>query len=201
MNRRTLGISALGIVAAGLALSVPAAALADNPHGHQQLHGTVTAPPSGNTLQVAVKHGDTTTNVTVTVPSDARIFVPGAHASAHGRQPRLGAANLSSIGKDFEVVAQGQYSADGKSFTATRLHVVPAHLTVHATGKASVSGTNITVAKSDGTSVTFTTDGSTKIRPQGKTITDVGTNNPTVTVVGRRQANGTILATGVVIQA
>src|SRR5438270_346144 len=127
LNRRTLGMSALGVLAAGLALAVPGAALADTtpatPSGHA-LHGTVT---SVSPLTVAVPHGqDAPTPVIVTLDNNARISVPGAHASTHGRQPRLGAASLSSIHQGDEVVAQGQYSADGKTFKARRLHLVPA---------------------------------------------------------------------------
>ncbi len=194
MNRRTFGLSTLGVLTAGLALGVPAAALAEDAPQRHALRGTVTSKGT-NSLGVAVKQEDgTTKTVTVTLAQNARVQVPGAH----GRQQRLGAASLSSIVNGDEVVAQGHYTS-ANAFEARRLHLVPGSRSVHAVGTAAVNGTTVTVTKSDSTKVVFTTNGDTKIRPEGKKLTDIQSGTTKVTVVGRRQANGDNLATGVVI--
>ena len=205
MNRRTLGASALSLVAAGLTLGIPAAAqadttavtvdAADTPHGHA-LHGTVVSvDKTAKTLVVAVKHGDdAAVNVTVDA-SKATVHVPGAH----GKKQRFGKADLGSVAKGDKLVAQGRYTS-ATAFTARRLHVVPGKRTVHATGTASVDAgaKTITVTTGDGTKVTFSYNADTKVRPEGKTVADAAGKK--VTVVGRRQADGTVLATGVSIE-
>ncbi len=123
------------------------------------------------------------------------------HAQGHARS--FDVAKASDLKDGDRVVVQGRTSADGLSFIARRVHLLPAkgaaahptHLvgTISAVASAS-NGTALTLTPANGTaSQTVTVTSDTKIRPEGKTVADlkVGTK---VTVISK---NGT--ATGVVV--
>ena len=165
------------------------------PHTHQ-IHGVVKGTPAS---------GATTFTVTTERYGDVKVTFTGAtlrgrgHAQGHARS--FAVARASDLKDGDRVVVQGHTSADGSTFIARRVHVLPAkgagehaaHLvgTISAVASAS-NGTTLTLTPSNGTptqTVLVTAD--TKIRPEGKTAADltVGTK---LTIITR---NGT--ATGV----
>lgn len=167
------------------------------PHTHQ-IHGVVKGTPAS---------GATTFTVTTERYGDVNITFAGAtprgrgHAQGHARSFEV--AKASDLKDGDRVVVQGRTSADGSSFIARRVHLLPAkgagahatHLvgTIAAVASAS-NGTTLTLTPTNGTaSQTVTVTSDTKIRPDGKTVADlkVGTK---VTVVTR---NG--ITTGVVV--
>jgi hypothetical protein len=166
------------------------------PHTHQ-IHGVVkTAPASGATTFTVTtqRFGD----VTVSFAGAA----PRGRGHARGRARSVELAAVSDLKAGDRVLAQGRTSADGKSFVARRVHVLPgkdaASRPVHIVGTISAvaraSGvTTLTVKLADGTSQTATLSSETKIRPAGESLSDltVGTR---VTVVSKNGA-----ATGVVV--
>jgi len=166
-------------------------------HTHQ-IHGVVKGTPAS---------GATTFTVTTERYGDVNVTFTGAtlrgrgHAQGHARS--FDVAKASDLKDGDRVVVQGRTSADGSSFIARRVHLLPAkgaaahptHLvgTISAVASAS-NGTALTLTPANGTaSQTVTVTSDTKIRPEGKTVADlkVGTK---VTVVSK---NGT--ATGVVV--
>jgi Domain of unknown function (DUF5666) len=192
------------LILATAALAAPALA-ADQPttttpasqaigaHTHQ-LHGTVkTAAAAGASsfLLTTERYGDVT--VSFTAPT------PKGHGHALGKARAHELASLADLKAGERVIVQGRTSADGKTFVARRVHVLPAidaatHETMHLVGTiASATATTLTFKLADGTSQSVTVSADTRIRPQGKTIADltVGTR---VTVVSK---NGT--ATGIVV--
>ncbi|HEY3058343.1 MAG TPA: DUF5666 domain-containing protein, partial [Chloroflexota bacterium] len=128
---------------------------------------------------------------------------PRGRGHAQGRARSFDVARASDLKDGDRVVVQGHTNADGSSFLARRVHLLPAKGAAHAThlvgtisAVASASnGTTLTLTPANGTaSQTVTVTSDTKIRPEGKTVADlkVGTK---VTVVSK---NGT--ATGVVVR-
>jgi hypothetical protein len=122
----------------------------------------------------------------------------------HGRPRSFEVAKASDLKDKERVVVLGHTSADGKSFIARRVHVLPSrdaaghtsHVAGTITGVSSAtSGTTLTIKLADGTSSTVTVTSDTRIRPLGKTVADL-TVNTKVTVVMK---NGT--ATSVVVQS
>lgn len=166
------------------------------PHTHQ-LHGTVkTAPSAGATTFVLTteRYGDVTVSF---AGSTAR-----GHGHGRGEARAFQVTAAAELKAGDRVIVQGSTSADGKSFIARRVHVLPvlgaaAH-TTHLVGTiASVATSNgtttLSVKLADGTTQNVTVSADTKIRPEGKTVADLTTGTK-VTVVSR---NGT--ATGVVV--
>jgi hypothetical protein len=167
------------------------------PHTHQ-IHGVVKGTPAS---------GATSFTVTTERYGDVNVTFAGAslrgrgHSQGHARSFEV--AKASDLKDGDRVVVQGRTSADGSSFIARRVHVLPAkgagahatHLvgTISAVGSTS-NGTTLTLTPANGSaSQTVTVTSDTKIRPEGKTVADlkVGTR---VTVVSK---NGT--ATGVMV--
>jgi len=164
-------------------------------HTHQ-LHGVVkTAPSSGSTTFVVTtdRYGDVTVSLTGA----------GSNGHAHGHGHSSGAAGAVAVATTAEVkagervVVQGSTSADGKTFVARRVHVLPAggadqqhatHLVGTITTVATANGvTTLTVKLPDGTSQSVTVSSATKIRPEGKTAADL-TGGTKVTVVEKNGA-------------
>jgi hypothetical protein len=163
------------------------------PHTHQ-LHGTVkTAPSSGGS------------SFTVTTERYGDVTVSFAGATAQGHGPGHGKARahelttLADLKAGDRVVVQGRTSADGKSFIARRVHVLPAAdgagaRATHLVGSVTSSSvSSLTIKLADGSSQSVAISAYTKIRPEGKTVADL-TVGIRVTVVNK---NGT--ATGIVI--
>jgi len=166
------------------------------PHTHQ-LHGIVkTAPSAGATTftLTTVRYGDVTVSFAGSTPK--------GRAHAHGKARSSELAKAAELKAGDRVVVLGRTSADGKSFVARRVHVLPAR---DAAGKAThlvgtissvatgSAGTTLTIKLADGTTQSVSVSSETKIRPVGKSVADlsVGTR---VTVVSK---NGT--ATSVVV--
>jgi len=166
------------------------------PHTHQ-IHGTVkTAPSAGSSTFVVSteRYGD----VTVSFGGG----MARGHGHGHGRAGAFEITSLSELTAGARLIVQGNTSADGKTFVARRVHVLPAkdaaahpnHLIGTISAATTSDGTTtLTLKLADGSSQSVTLSPETKIRPEGKTATDltVGTK---VTVVTR---NGT--ASGVVV--
>jgi len=165
-------------------------------HTHQ-LHGIVkTAPSAGATTftLTTVRYGDVTVSFAGSTPK--------GRAHAHGKARSSELAKAAELKAGDRVVVLGRTSADGKSFVARRVHVLPAK---DAAGKAThlvgtissvatgSAGTTLTIKLADGTTQSVSVSSETKIRPVGKSVADlsVGTR---VTVVSK---NGT--ATSVVV--
>ena len=165
-------------------------------HTHQ-LHGVVkTAPAAGaTTFTLTTKRfGDVTVSFAGATPR--------GRGHAHGRARSVELAKVSDLKAGDRAVVQGRTSADGKSFVARRVHVLPGkdaaarpvHLVGSISAVATASGaTTLTIRLADSTSQSVTVSADTKIRPEGKTVADltVGTK---VTLVSK---NG--VATGVVV--
>jgi hypothetical protein len=163
------------------------------PHTHQ-LHGVVkTAPAAGATTFTLTtqRFGDVTVSFAGSAPRGR------GHARLRARSFEL--AKVSDLKAGDRVVVLGHTSADGKSFVARRVHVLPGasrpvHLVGTISGVAAPGGvTTLTIKLADSTTQSVTVSSETKIRPEGKTVTDltVGTK---VTVVSKNGA-----ATGVVV--
>ena len=188
-----------GVLLATASPAAPALAAQDKigPHTHQ-IHGVVKGTPAS---------GATTFTVTTERYGDVNVTFAGAtprgRGRAQGHARSFDVAKASDLKDGDRVVVRGHTSADGSSFIARRVHVLPAkragahttHLvgTISAVASAS-NGTTLTLTPANGTAsqiVTVTSD--TKIRPEGKTVADlkVGTK---VTVMSK---NG--IATGVVV--
>lgn len=169
------------------------------PHTHQ-LHGTVkTAPSAGATTFVLTTERDgDVRDVTVSLAGST----PNGHGHGRGeaRASQVTAATELKVGD--RVIVLGTTSADGKSFIARRVHVLPgagaaAHAS-HLVGTiASVTPSNgtttLSVKLADATTQTVTVSADTKIRPEGKTLADLAAGTK-VTLVTRNGA-----ATGVVV--
>ncbi len=165
-------------------------------HTHQ-LHGIVkTAPSAGATTftLTTVRYGDVTVSFAGSTPK--------GRAHAHGKARSSELAKAADLKAGDRVVVLGRTSADGKSFVARRVHVLPArdaagkatHLvgTISSVATAS-AGTTLMIKLADGTTQSVSVSSETKIRPVGKSVADlsVGTR---VTIVSK---NGT--ATSVVV--
>jgi Domain of unknown function (DUF5666) len=163
------------------------------PHTHQ-LHGTVKTAPSG---------GGSTFTVTTERYGDVTVSSAGSTARGHGagdgKARGHGLANLGDLKTGDRVVVQGRTSNDGNSFVARRVHALPAadgtgERATHLVGTiTTASASSLTVKLADGSSQSVALSGDTRIRPQGKTVTDL-TVDTKVTVVSK---GGT--ATGIVI--
>jgi hypothetical protein len=163
------------------------------PHTHQ-LHGTVTMVPSsgGSTFTVTTeRYSDVTVSFAGTTPR--------GHGHGHGQARAHELTTLAGLTVGERVVVQGRTSADGKSFIARRVHVLPAaegagQRATHLVGTVtSSSASSLTIKLADGSSQSVAISADTKIRPQGKTVADL-TSGAKVTVVSK---NGT--ATGIVV--
>jgi hypothetical protein len=164
-------------------------------HTHQ-IHGVVKGTPASGATSFTVtteRYGD----VSVTFAS---VTIAGhGHARGHARSFQVGAA--SDLKDGYRVVVQGRTSADGKTFIARRVHVLPAagpatHVvgTISAVSSGSNGSTTLTLTPTNGGAAqTVTVTADTRIRPEGKTLADLKVGAK-VTVVSK---NGT--ATGVVV--
>src|SRR5437867_1530324 len=165
----TAAVLAAPVLAADLPSTAAAAdTRAIGPHTHQ-LHGTVkTAPSTGGTsfTLTTERYGDVTVSFSGTTPKGL------GHGRGKARAHEL--ASLGDLKVAERVVVQGRTSADGKSFVARRVHVLPAadggeRGAVHTVGSvAGVTATTLTVKLADGTSQSVAISAETKIRPQGK---------------------------------
>jgi hypothetical protein len=175
-------------------------------HTHQ-LHGTVKAAVSAGASSFTLtteRYGD------VTVSFNAA--TPNGHGHGRGNAHSHELASLGALTAGERMVVQGRTSADGNTFVARRVHVLPAaedtsdgasndatngtsHLVGVITTSASTSATatTLTIQLADGTSQTIAVSADTRIRPRGKTVADLKVG-ARVTVVSK---NGT--ATGVVL--
>jgi hypothetical protein len=205
--RFSLISGSLGLILATAALTAPALA-ADQPvattppalsaHTHQ-LHGVVKATPAA---------GATTFTLTTRRFGDVTVSFAGAtvrgrgHASGHGKARSFEVAKATDLKAGDRVIVQGRTSADGQSFVARRVHLLPArnaatratHLVGTISNVATAGGTTtLTINLANGSSQSVTVSANTPIRPEGKTISDltVGTK---VTVVSKNGA-----ATGVAV--
>jgi len=185
------------VLAADRSTSAATASDKIGPHTHQ-IHGVVKGTPAS---------GATTFTVTTQRYGDVNVTFAGATVRGRGHQEgharSFGVARASDLKDGDRVVVQGRTSADGSSFIARRVHLLPAkdraahatHMVGTISAVASTSnGTTLTLTPSNGAAaqtVTVTTD--TKIRPEGKTLADLKVGSK-VTVVAR---NGT--ATAVVL--
>jgi len=163
------------------------------PRTHQ-LHGTVnTAPAAGATTFTlsTERFGDVTVSF--------KGATPKGHGHARGKARAHELASLANLMLGDRVIVQGRTAADGKTFDARRVHVLPAadhanNGVIHLTGTVSTAtATSLTLKLADGTTPSVAISADTKIRPQGKTIADL-TAGSKVTVVSR---GGT--ATGIVL--
>ena len=163
------------------------------PHTHQ-LHGTVkTGPAAGATTFTlsTERFGDVTVSFKGTTPN--------GHGHARGKARAHELASLADLKVGDRVIVQGRTAADGKTFVARRVHVLPAaghtgNGVTHLTGTVSTAtATSLTLKLADGTTQSVAISADTKIRPPGKTVADL-TVGSKVTVVSR---NGT--ATGIVL--
>jgi hypothetical protein len=202
------GLLLLGTTLAGTALAdqAPAAQTTSSsqapqaigPHTHQ-IHGIVKTAPSA---------GSTTFVVTTERYGDVNVSFAGAtakghgHAQAHGKPRASELTSAANLKVGDRVIVQGATSADGKSFIARRVHLLPSRdTTAHPThlvgtiASVATSGgtTTLSVKLADGTTQSVTVSSETRIRPNGKTLADltVGTK---VTLISK---NGS--ATGVVV--
>jgi Domain of unknown function (DUF5666) len=181
-------------LAADQSTTAAAAPQALSAHTHQ-LHGIVkAAPPSGATTFTVTteRHGDVTVSFTATTANGV------GHGRGKARAYEL--AKIADLKADERLVVQGHTSADGKTFVARRVHVLPAkggaNGTAHMIGiVTSANASSLTLKLADGTSQTVAISADTKIRPEGKTVADL-TAGTKVTVVSK---NGT--ATGIVVGA
>ncbi len=159
-------------------------------HTHQ-LHGTVKTAASAGASSFTLtteRYGE------VTVSFNA--ITPKGHGPARGKARSHELASLADLKAGARVVVQGRTSADGKTFVARRVHVLPAadavtHVTMHLVGTiSSATATTLTFKLADGTSQSVTVSADTRIRPEGKTMADL-TVGSRVTVVSK---NGTATA-------
>lgn len=162
-------------------------------HTHQ-LHGTVKTPAAAGASSFTLtteRYGDVTVSFTG--------ITPKGHGHARGRAQSHELASLADLKVGDRLVIQGRTSADGKTFVARRVHVLPAadaatHETMHLVGTiSSATASTLTFKLADGTTQSVTVSADTRIRPQGKTMADL-TMGTRVTVVSK---NGT--ATGIVV--
>jgi hypothetical protein len=207
------------------------------PHTHQ-LHGLVKSGGSTSFTVTTARYGDVSVTFTAATPN--------ALGNGHGKGNGNGnghahvQANLANLTGGDRVVVQGRTSADGKTFVARRVHLLPAAdgasnensngdtnrnsngdanhgfngdtnrnsngdanrgtnadangSVTHLLGNVTAaSATSLTVKLADGTSQSVTVSADTRIRPLGKTMTDV-TVGSRVTVVSKNGA-----ATGIVV--
>ena len=177
-------------------------------HTHQ-VHGTVkTVPSSGSSTFVVTtkRFGDVTVSLAGATTAPAN-----GHGHGHGKGSNAaGTSSAANLKTGDRVVVHGSTSADGKTFTATRMHVLPpqdaaqqssqgtaqhtTHLAGTVTSAATSNGTTtLSIKLADGTSQSITVSSTTRIRPAGKTAADltIGTN---VTVVQRNGAAATVVA-------
>src|SRR5919201_234745 len=107
-------------LAADQVTTAAAAPQALSEHTHQ-LHGTVKAAPAS---------GATTFTVTTERYGDVTVsFAPAAAKGlghGHGKARAHQLAKIADLKADERVVVQGRTSADGKTFVARRVHVLPA---------------------------------------------------------------------------
>jgi hypothetical protein len=168
-------------------------------HTHQ-IHGVVKGTPASGATSFVVtteRYGD------VTVTFSGANEKGRGHAQGHARSREL--ASASALKDGDRVVVLGRTSQDGKTFTAKRVHVLPAEGAVahstHLVGtiaavSTSSGNTILTITPANGSaSQTVTVMSDTKIRPAGKTLADLKVGSK-VTVVSK---GGT--ATGVVVMA
>jgi hypothetical protein len=161
----------------------------------RQLHGTVKAAPASGATTFTVtteRYGDVTVSFTAATAKGL------GHGRGKARAHEL--AKIADLKADERVVVQGRTSADGKTFDARRVHVLPvkggANRAAHFVGTVtSASANSLTVRLSDGTSRTVAISADTKIRPEGKAVADL-TAGTKVTVVSKNDT-----ATGVVVMA
>ncbi len=164
-------------------------------HTHQ-LHGTVDATPASGASSFVV---DTERFGKVTVTFATTSTHGNGHARGKARSFEVASAATLKAGE--RVIVQGRTSADGTTFNARRVHVLPekgaaraSHLVGTIASAATSNGTTtLSIKSADGSSTSVSVNASTKLRPEGKTIVDltVGTK---VTIVSK---DG--VATGVVV--
>jgi hypothetical protein len=167
------------------------------PHTHQ-LHGTVKAAVSAGASSFTLtteRYGDVTVSFNTTTPNGHG----HGHARGNGNAHAHELASLGALTTGERMVVQGATSADGKTFVARRVHVLPAadgasQAVTHLVGTiTTATTTSLTLKLADGTSQSVAVSADTRIRPQGKTLTDLAVG-ARVTVVVK---NGT--ATGIVV--
>ena len=198
----SLVLMAMTLAGTALAADQPTTQTSD-PHSHQalgphthQLHGLVNGTPSATGFTLTVERFGESFDVTVSFAG----VTPTGRGHAQGKARSFEVARATDLKDKDRVVVLGSTSADGKSFVARRVHVLPAkdaaahptHLVGTIFQVASSNGvTTLTVTLADKSTKTVTL--SARIRPEGKAVADltVGTK---VTVVSK---NGT--ATGVVV--
>jgi hypothetical protein len=143
------------------------------PHTHQ-LHGSVKTTVAAGASSFALtteRFGDVTVSFTATTPN--------GHAHPRGTAGSHELASLPALTADERMVVHGRTSADGKTFVARRVHVIPAadsdsQATSHFVGTiTSASTTSLTVKLADGTSQSVNVSQDTRIRPHGKTEADL----------------------------
>jgi hypothetical protein len=173
-----------------------AATQAIGPHTHQ-LHGTVKTAPSSSAATFTVttkRYGDVTVSFAEATPKGH------GHGHGQGKARANELTSLADLNAGARIVAQGRTSADGLSFIARRVRVLPAtegvgERATHLVGTvASADASSLTIKLADGSTQSVAISADTKIRPQGKTVTDLSAGTQ-VTVVSR---NGT--ATAIVLK-
>jgi hypothetical protein len=172
-----------------------AAAQHIGPHTHQ-LHGTVkTAPSSGGSSFTVTteRYGDVTVSLAATTSH--------GQGKGHGKAGAHGTTAPADLTTGDRVVVLGRTSDDGNSFVARRVHEIASsedsdqsatqgsdQRATHVVGSVtSASGSSLTIKLADGSSQSFSVTADTRIRPRGKTVTDL-TAGTKVTVVSK---NGT----------
>jgi hypothetical protein len=167
------------------------------PHTHQ-LHGTVKTATSAGASSFTLtteRYGDVTVSFNATTPNGHG----HGHARGNGNAHAHELASLGALTTGERMVVQGATSADGKTFVARRVHVLPAaegarNGVTHLTGTVkTASSTTLTLQLADGTTPSVAISAETRIRPQGKTVADLSAGTR-VTVVSRNGA-----ATGIVV--
>jgi hypothetical protein len=154
------------------------------PHTHQ-LHGTVKTASSSSAATftvTTVRYGDVTVSFAGATPK--------GHGHGQGKARAEELTGLADLNAGERVVAQGRTSADGLSFIARRVRVLPmaedaGERATRLVGTvASADASSLTIKVADGSSLSVAISADTKIRPHGKTLTDL-TAGTQVTVVSK----------------
>jgi hypothetical protein len=191
----------LGAALAGPAMAAEQAAAtqAIGPHTHQ-LHGTVKNTPSSGATTFMVtteRYGDVTVSI-------GEVGASKSQGRAHGKARAFAMSRIDDLEADTRVVVLGRASADAKSFVARRVHVLPdqdeadtaraKHLTGTISNASTSDGnTTLTIKLADATTQTVTVNADTKIRPAGKSASDLKADVKVTVVVKDGKATGVVI--------
>jgi hypothetical protein len=170
------------------------------PHTHQ-LHGQVTKT-SGSSFELTTERFGPV-NVTF-AGRTPRGHGQGQGPAGHERRRAHELLALADLKVGDRVVVQGHTSADGKSFVARRVHVLPprdaqqqagvTHVLGTITNATTANGTTtLTLALADGSSRSVVVSSTTRIRPDGKTVADLKNGVRVTAIVKDGTASGIVV--------